>query len=266
MSISNEQLALRIQQGETALYNDLWEQTKKLLLLKTNSFYKANEELLTRHGLTLDDLQQTAFLALVFAVKSFNPEKGYKLTSYFNFALKIEFRAALDGGTRKSKKTNPLDICDSLDRPASEEDGDAAIGDFIHDTAASEELLNVEEDIYNRQAARVLWDGVNRLPNNNGEIIIDRFMHGLTLKQIGEKHNITNERVRNIEGKALRQLRSDREIRSFFSERINVYRGSGLSTFKNTGMSSVERAVELLDEIQKLKIAIEEQKVGNCGC
>ena len=45
-------------------------------------------------------------------------------------------------------------------------------------------------------------------------ILLDR-LDGLTLEEIGEKNDITRERVRQIENKSIRKLRKDSKIKKF---------------------------------------------------
>ena len=124
--MSNEEMALAIQAGDTALYAALWMQTRRLLFRMVSGFARKNGELLARYGLTLEDLQQAAFLALVFAVEQYRPEKGYLLTSYFNLALKKEIRAAFGGGERKRKV-------------------DALRGGLFHDLLGELDLIGLEQ-------------------------------------------------------------------------------------------------------------------------
>ena len=42
--MSNEEYALKIQQGNTGLYNDLWENVKGLILVYANKFIISNSE------------------------------------------------------------------------------------------------------------------------------------------------------------------------------------------------------------------------------
>ena len=94
----------------------------------------------------------------------------------------------------------------SLDTPIGEED-DSHLGDFIKD----ESIVGPEE----AAAYAVLQDQISRLLDTLTEreqrVLILRF--GLkdgrtrTLEEVGKEFNVTRERIRQIEAKALRKLR-----------------------------------------------------------
>lgn len=54
---SNEELAKRIQNGETDLYADLWQQTRRLFLKMANSYFTRNRELYAASGVEFDDVE-----------------------------------------------------------------------------------------------------------------------------------------------------------------------------------------------------------------
>lgn len=55
-NFSNEELAVRIQQGETALYAQLWEQTKRLWLMLSMRLYRACKEQCAASGVEPADM------------------------------------------------------------------------------------------------------------------------------------------------------------------------------------------------------------------
>ncbi|MDR2793197.1 MAG: RNA polymerase sigma factor RpoD [Treponema sp.] len=97
----------------------------------------------------------------------------------------------------------------SLETPIGEED-DSLLGDFIEDKEA--------ENPANRTAFVLLQDHLaevlNTLPRREREVLEMRFGFGdgysLTLEEVGLCFNVTRERIRQIEAKALRRLRNPR--------------------------------------------------------
>ena len=94
----------------------------------------------------------------------------------------------------------------SLETPVGEED-DSHLGDFIQDEAASEPVDAATQMMMREQLASVLKTLTPReekvLALRYG--LIDGKMH--TLEEVGEEFEVTRERIRQIEAKALRKLR-----------------------------------------------------------
>ena len=55
--MTNEELALKIQNGERNLIPTLWEQVERFIYLKSENWYWQHEETCIRCGVALDDLK-----------------------------------------------------------------------------------------------------------------------------------------------------------------------------------------------------------------
>ncbi len=94
----------------------------------------------------------------------------------------------------------------SLDCPINE-DGDSFLGDII----VAEDAVSPEDEVATQMLKKHVREALEVLNDREREIIELRF--GLrdntprTLEYVGEQFNITRERVRQIEGKALKKLR-----------------------------------------------------------
>ena len=94
----------------------------------------------------------------------------------------------------------------SLETPIGEE-GDSHLGDFIEDRAALAPAEAAANRLLKEQVAAVL----NSLTGRERRVLQLRF--GLedgrarTLEEVGKEFNLTRERIRQIEGTALRKLR-----------------------------------------------------------
>ena len=84
MAESNEQLAERIQAGETGLMGSLWEQLERFFHRRTGQFYRQHEAACRYAGVEPEDLLQSCFIALHKAVQDYKAESGYKLTTYLH--------------------------------------------------------------------------------------------------------------------------------------------------------------------------------------
>ncbi len=107
----------------------------------------------------------------------------------------------------------------SLETPIGEED-DSNLGDFVADNNAVTPESNIESVMLREQIDELLDD----LKDREKQVIIRRFGledgHPRTLEEVGKEFNVTRERIRQIEAKALRKLRNpvrSRKIRDFLN-------------------------------------------------
>ena len=97
----------------------------------------------------------------------------------------------------------------SLETPIGEEE-DSSLGDFIEDKEVENPALHTSYKLLQEQLRSVL----NTLPPREQEVLKMRFGledgYSLTLEEVGLYFNVTRERIRQIEAKALRRLRHPR--------------------------------------------------------
>ena len=95
----------------------------------------------------------------------------------------------------------------SLETPIGEED-DSNLGDFVADNNTVTPEANIESVMLREHIDVLLED----LKEREKEVIILRFGlrdgHPRTLEEVGKEFNVTRERIRQIEAKALRKLRN----------------------------------------------------------
>ena len=97
----------------------------------------------------------------------------------------------------------------SLETPIGEEE-DSSLGDFIEDKEVENPATQTAYTLLQEQLRSVL----NTLPSREQEVLKMRFGledgYSLTLEEVGLYFNVTRERIRQIEAKALRRLRHPR--------------------------------------------------------
>ena len=105
----------------------------------------------------------------------------------------------------------------SLETPIGEED-DSNLGDFVADNNTVTPESNIDAVMLREQIDELL----NDLKDREKQVIIRRFGledgHPRTLEEVGREFDVTRERIRQIEAKALRKLKNpirSRKIRDF---------------------------------------------------
>ena len=108
----------------------------------------------------------------------------------------------------------------SLETPTGDEE-DSCLGDFIEDKSAVVPLNAVIQANLRETTARIL----GTLTPREERVLRMRFGIGMstdhTLEEVGQQFNVTRERIRQIEAKALRKLKHpnrSRRLRSFLDD------------------------------------------------
>lgn len=252
MSSTNEELAIRIKNGEKDLMSELWENTYKLLYLMSNRFYNSNTELCRSYGVEIEDIQQSCYFALCDAVEAYKTDSEYKFTAYINYSFKNAVNACLNGGQRRSV-TDPLSCSTSLDVPLTE-DADATKLDLIADEDAYKSFENVEDRIFTQKLNKALKQAMSDVCSTAEIDVLNRlYWNGETIATISKDCNVPYGDIQRLHSHALVKLRSSRSKQRLdpFREFIQsyAYHGVGLSSFRSSGISSVERVVEQWEEI-----------------
>ncbi len=133
----------------------------------------------------------------------------------------------------------------SIDFNHSEDDTDKTIGD----TLAAD--INIEkeciEQIDQMGLKNIIWPIVYGLPESYSKVIRLRYEEGLTRKEIGEKLGKEINVIRNLETKAIEELRrlsKKKKLRAYLEEDKEsiAYKSGSLGIFNRTWTSSTERA------------------------
>ena len=94
----------------------------------------------------------------------------------------------------------------SLEKPVGEED-DSQISDFVEDDSIKSPIESASQSMLKEQ----LFAAIDTLTPREQKVIILRYglddSHPRTLEEVGKEFDVTRERIRQIEAKALRKLR-----------------------------------------------------------
>lgn len=192
--MSNEELAAMARGGDGDALLDLWAQVRRLAWKFLPRWRTAAEA----GGLTSEDLEQVAFLALLRAVDAFDAGRGLKFSTFFVTSLRAEVFTA--SGIRTEKRArDPLRYAVSLDVPLSQDaPEDTALSELIPDPAA-------EEAIDSAGLRLAIRDFLAELPEQQRralyekywlEVSADRKAHDAGLKAL--RHPSRSRRLREL--------------------------------------------------------------------
>ena len=153
----------------------------------------------------------------------------------------------------------------SLDSPVKGIDGgeDTTIGEMV---ASAEDVEgDALERMQQEHLKAELWDCVVSLPGQQPEVIRKRYQENKTMEAIGREYGTSGEAVRQIQAKALRELRKPRyskRLRPFVPEYDRIYGmalvGNGVGKFNRTWTSSMERvALDVMDWEERRRMHLE---------
>jgi len=242
--MSNEELAARIQDGQTELFGELWEQVRRWVVCVARRRLPSDG---STNKIELEDLIQAGYVALVEAVKAFDRESGNGFLSYLNNHLKGAFAAEL--GYRTTRR-DALRSADSLDRPIPGSDGIPLVS-VMPDIDAEQEIFDIEERLTVETDFERLMIEVDKLGDQAQDIIKRHYIDGQSPAAIGEALGLTAQQVKQYERRAFKNLRHRGAVRrmakNYADNRTSVYRFKSVQAFNSSRSSVVEDVAELRD-------------------
>lgn len=267
--MTNEELAVQAQQGDQEAMLQLWTRVERLVHMKARHRLP-NDGSTSRFD--IDDLMQAGYLAMVAAVKDFDPASGYAFNTYLNNHLKSEFAAEL--GIKTTRRDALLQAV-SIDRPISLTDDDMTIADTLEAPGAQETFEDMLCRVEIEQAFCVVEKHFSEMDPDNVRALRLYYLEDLSMRQIGECMEITASQARSLIAKGLRELRGFGDVRKigqelFADERTNFFLRTGLTAFQNGAPSAVERLTEhreailrRIDDIRNL--GLPDRLIADCA-
>lgn len=257
---TNAALAALAAAGNSFALGQLWEVNKGFVRRQLWQWYEKNKPVADSAGLSFDDLVQEGYFAVDYAAKHYNEEQG-SFTTYLSYALLKQIRTATCGeharvvatedGRRVAVSANPLNECSSLDVRLDEADeGSSTKGETIEDPAATQAFQQAEDSVYTEELHTALETAMTQhLTEREADVLRRRYYDGQTLQTIGEELGVRGERVRIIEGKAIRKMKGLSSIQRWHDDVITTraWHGTGWNAWNRYG-SVEERTAEYWDE------------------
>lgn len=177
-----ENLLILSKKGDKEAKEKLLKKLKPLILSSIRRYYNKSSE--------YEDLIQEGYETVLRCIKDYDFQKDVPFLGFVKARLKYYY-------LNKHRQIQPL----SLNGPIKYgEKGE--IGHFIPDSRP------YIEEIFEKEERLKLYESLNSLTEKQRSIIIDFYIHNLSLSQIAEKMGVAYRTVVNIKTAALKKLRS----------------------------------------------------------
>lgn len=223
-NITLEELAAAAQRGGMEVMPLLWEKTErliKMLILKA-----VNKRVLPNY-ISTEDVLQCGYFALLAAVKAFK-SNGKKFTSYLTYSVQNAVNECINGRSRQSSNIKEI----SYNKTVKDKSGDdVELLELFPDDQAE---YNIYEPLELTDTKRIVIEAVDQLPQRQKEIIKLHYFRNISLNEIAELKGCGISNIQQIERRALRMLRKNKNIQALhdhikitdFARSFNYYHTS----------------------------------------
>lgn len=238
--MTNEELVALIQAGERDRMGELWQNVERFV------WQQARQRIVRDiDGVTVDDLYQSGYLALVDAANTYDPHKGKTFIGWLSLFLKTAFNAAA-GRRSERQRRDPLHHAVSADAPVYPDETGPTVTELVPDESAALAFAVVEcEDCRDVIAA-----ALDSLPEGQGELLRCYYLRGEGIdaaaavagyaSRYSAYDAIGRALYRLANGKYTRALRACLDGFIELEEYSTAARSTGLGSYRRTGMSATE--------------------------
>ena len=174
------ELALAAQRGDAAAEEELVRRFEPLAEGVSRSYILA--------GCDADDLRQIARIALLEAVRTYDPARGAEFSTYASACVKNRMRDAARSAA--AGKNAPLNSGVSIDDERAEEGG-VALGELVSPE------LSPEQQYIEKEAEAAFFEALKELIGERDLTVVRLYLASMPYKEISEKLGISAKKVDN---------------------------------------------------------------------
>ena len=197
---SDEELIVRLREGETEISDYLMEKYKEFVRKKARAMFLIGGE--------TDDLIQEGMIGLFKAIQDYDKSKEAVFSTFAELCISRQLYSAVKSSNRK--KNIPLNTYVSIYSPVYSEQGEETEGSFMVDHSLEAAELSPEEILIDRENVRSLRCKIEECLSAMEKQVFDMYMEGMTYQEIArhldkEPKSIDNalQRIKSKVNKAL---------------------------------------------------------------
>lgn len=160
-----DEIAAAVQNGQADCM-ELWEAVRRFAAQHSNRWVHIG-----RGGITLEDLEQSAFVALLRAVKTWDPNGKAGFLGWYKLHIKGEF-SIITGQRSMRTKMDPLDAAVSLDIPVNDSEEASPMLDLLPDESPS-----TQELLEKKACAKLLAEALDTLSPQQRAAVVDYYVY-----------------------------------------------------------------------------------------
>lgn len=208
--MTNEELVQRIAAGDESYIAELWGQNEKFVRWRANRFFFSYEERCKSLAIDVDDLAQVGYFALLKSIESYDPDRGTKFLTAFEYQLKRQF-FTLAKMHYTGWQRNTTHQCAHLEEPIANADG-LTLADTIEDK--TDEIGAIEERLYSESAQKAVSEALSVLTDRQSEVIMAVYFDGLTFEAAAQRFSVSKGAVNNIVRAGRTRLRNSMSLQA----------------------------------------------------
>lgn len=221
-----EELAARIKAGEKSLLPMLWGECRGTVVIMAAKYRSIIEQ---NAFVDMEDFIQCGYFAMLEAVAAYNPEKGYKFTSYMTFKYKKQIYEMFGNVREGDKRIFPA-AASSLNITLENDGHETELLEMLEDKSAG----SIESDYEKKELQQIVRAAVGKLPERERYVIQEIYFNGRAKTEIADGQRYKDQfAVTRTEDKAMYILRKDQSLqalhRAYFKKeprKQNIYKTS----------------------------------------